>query len=57
MEMVTDILAIVGWASAGALLPGMLFIFRSHKDDEQFDGVIVTCALTFGLIAASLVLG
>lgn len=57
MELATDIMAIIGWASFGGLLPGMLYTFRSHRDDEQGDGVIITSALTFALIAASFVLG
>lgn len=57
MELATEIMAIIGWASFGGLLPGMLYTFRSHRDDEQGDRVILTSALTFALIAASFVLG
>jgi hypothetical protein len=57
MELATDIMAIVGWASIGGMFPGFLFTFRKHEDDMQGDAIIITCAISFGLIAASIVLG
>lgn len=56
MELVTDILAIFGWAGVGAIIP-CTSIFKF--DDETKDGEIAskTLAISFGLIAASLVLG
>lgn len=56
MELLTDILAIAGWASLGALIPGLGYMFRSHQEDKLNDAVIITWGISFGLIAASLVL-
>lgn len=57
MELATDIMAILGWALFGGMFPGFLFTLRKHEGDEQGDAIIITCAISFGLIAASLVLG
>ena len=50
MELATDIMAIIGWAVAGFLLP--IFSPRSLRFWVYFVG-----AISFGLIAASFVLG
>lgn len=56
MELATDIMAIIGWAFFGAVTP-CLCIFKF--DDDTKDGEFASKFLfvSFGLIAASLVLG
>lgn len=61
MELLTDILAIAGRALFGFCLPTHLAIFRDGAsvfgDDNAQLSYWVWSAISFGLIAASLVLG
>jgi hypothetical protein len=54
MELLTDILAIFGWALFGISITS-LKIF-SFKDDDYYSAAYIS-GVSFGLIAASLVLG
>ena len=56
MELLTDILAIFGWALFGAVVPCLsIFTFDGDTKDAETASKVMFCA--FGLIAASLVLG
>jgi len=61
MELATDIMAIIGWALFGFCLPTHLAVFRDGAsvfgDGESQLTYWVFNALSFGLIAASFVLG
>jgi len=63
MELLTDVLAIAGWAMLGFVLPTHIAVFRSGSNvfGDGYDGATLSywiySALSFGLIAASLVLG
>lgn len=61
MELATDIMAIIGWALFGFLLPAHLAMFRDGASVFGDDLVQLSywawSALSFGLIAASFVLG
>lgn len=54
MEMLTDILAIAGWALFGTFIVPPLY--KGFTPDEIMAGTFIG-ALAFGLITASLVLG
>jgi len=54
MELITDILAILGWALIGATIPCTTIFSCSESDGEIASKVL---SVAFGLIAASLVLG
>ena len=61
MELATDSMAIIGWAFFGFCLPTHLAVFRDGasvfgNDEHQLTYWIFN-ALSFGLIAASFVLG
>ena len=56
MELLTDILAIVGWALLGAVVP-CLSIFKFDVDTKDGEIASKVMFFSFGLIAASLVLG
>lgn len=56
MELLTDILAIAGWALFGFIFPNLFLVF--DRSEGEFRALTnMACALSFGLIAASLVLG
>jgi hypothetical protein len=61
MELATDIMAILGWAMIGFCLPTHIAIFRDGASVFGNDSAQLTYwifnSLSFGLIAASIVLG
>ena len=58
MELATDIMAIIGWACVGGIIHGLAFTFRRHESDEDNENyALPTYIISFGLIAASIVLG
>ena len=56
MEIVTDVMAIIGWAFFGGIFHGLAFTFRRHELDELEEYSLPTFIVSFGLIAASFVL-
>lgn len=56
MELATDIMAIIGWALFGSVIPCLsVFKFDSDTKDGEFASKVLF--ISFGLIAASFVLG
>ena len=53
MELATDIMAIIGWAMLG----GSLAIARIGDDWSKIERLPLLSVISFGLIAASFVLG
>jgi len=56
MEILTDIMAIIGWGFFGGIFHGLAFTFRRHELDEAESYSLPTYIVSFGLIAASFVL-
>jgi hypothetical protein len=62
MELLTDILAIAGWALLGFTIPTHIALIRDGEKifGDELKALIIYCAssaLSFALIAASIVLG
>lgn len=56
MELATDIMAILGWALFGAIIPCLkIFSFDENTKDGEIASKVIF--ISFGLIAASIVLG
>jgi hypothetical protein len=56
MELATDIMAILGFMGIGRIFPSLL-IFIGGGDTKTNKSQGWMCAISFGLIAASIVLG
>jgi hypothetical protein len=56
IEIATDIMAILGWALFGVIVPSLMCIF-STLNLTISKKIVFISSLSFGLIAASIVLG
>lgn len=57
MELLTDVFAICGWALFGRSIPFLIMLRGGATEITVNDSFVDYCALSFGIIAASLVLG
>jgi len=57
MELATDIMAILGWALFGLLAPVLFSYLGGTKESVSTTYDMIMGLISFGLIAASIVLG